>query len=115
MSAKTKTKKPSERKSYTVAEKCEAVLSIWSERRTMTEVSEELQVSYPVVQKWQNLAMESMIEALAPVSQQNQELPPALSPRLRKMLSRRITPQLPAPRSGRLEERLKKIQKEQSS
>ena len=86
MAAKT-TRKRRERKEFSVQEKCEAVLSIWSDRRSMTELCRELEVSYPVVQKWQSLAMEGMVQALSPKNP-SEELPPRLSPRLEKMLAR---------------------------
>ena len=99
-----------EKKSYTTMEKSQAVLSIWSERRTMVEVCEELQVSYPVVAKWQTAAMEVMVQALSPKTK-DLELPPALSPRLGRMLERRVNGQTKPPRDGHLDQRLKNIQK----
>ena len=100
-----------EKKSYTTMEKSQAVLSIWSERRTVMEVCGELDVSYPVIQKWQTVAMEGMIQALSPKTKE-QELPPALSSRLGRMLERRVNGRTKPPRDGHLDQRLKSIQKD---
>ena len=112
MTVKSKPQKTrQEKKTYSTMEKSQAVLSIWSERRTVMEVCGELDVAYPVIQKWQTLAMEGMIEALSPKTK-DQELPPALSPRLGRMLERRVNRQTKSPRDGHLDQRLKSIQKE---
>ena len=100
-----------EKKSYTTMEKSQAVLSIWSERRTVMEVCTELDVSYPVIQKWQTVALEGMIQALSPKAK-DQELPPALSSRLGRMLERRVNGGAKPARDGHLDQRLKSIQKD---
>jgi len=79
------------------------VLSIWTERRTTAQVCQEMQISPALLGQWQNLAIEGMLKALDPTKKD--PLPP-----LNHRLSRLIEKKLAAP-DGRLEERLKTIQK----
>ena len=51
---------------YTAEEKCRAVLSVWTERRTPGEVCRELKVAWTVLKQWQERAMEGMLLALQP-------------------------------------------------
>ena len=55
-----------ERKSHTAEEKCRAVLSVWTERRTPAEVCREVGVAWTVLNQWQGRAMEGMLLALRP-------------------------------------------------
>jgi len=55
-----------ERKSHTAEEKCRAVLSVWTERRTPAEVCREVGVAWTVWNQWQGRAMEGMLLALRP-------------------------------------------------
>jgi transposase-like protein len=52
--------------SHTAEEKCRAVLSVWTERRTPGEVCRELGVAWTVLNQWQERAMEGMLLALQP-------------------------------------------------
>lgn len=82
-----KIKKRQERRIFTAEEKSKAVLSIWSERRSVTEVSRETGVCYAQLSKWQSLAMEGMLSALE--SKKEQEKTPALNLRLEKLLEKK--------------------------
>jgi transposase-like protein len=82
-----KIKKRKERRVFTAEEKSKAVLSIWSERRTVTEASKELGVCYAQLSKWQSLAMEGVLSALE--SKKDQEKTPALNLRLEKLLEKK--------------------------
>ena len=55
-----------EKKGHTAEEKCRAVLSVWTERRTPAEVCRELGVAWTVLNQWQERAMEGMLLALKP-------------------------------------------------
>jgi len=92
------------RRVYSPEEKVKAVLMIWSDRRSVSALCREKQVSWTLLNRWQNLAMEGMVKALSP---DIKEKPPALSERLEKLLEKKVTR-----RSGavKLEERLKSIQ-----
>jgi transposase-like protein len=96
------------RRFYSPEEKVKAVLLIWSDRRSVSALCREKQVSWTLVNHWQNLAMEGMVKALSP---EVKEKLPALSERLEKLLQKKVTK-----RSGvvKLEERLKSIQQQKA-
>ena len=83
-------------------QKITAVLSIWTERRTTSQVCQELSISPTLLGQWQNLAIEGMLKALDP--KKKDPLPP-----LNHRLSRLIEKKLAGP-NGRLEKRLQKLQ-----
>jgi len=72
---------------HTAAEKCQAVLSVWTERRKPGEVCRELGVAWGILQQWQDRAMEGMLMALQPRVQAKREV--ALSPRLLVLLEKK--------------------------
>ena len=51
---------------HTAAEKCRAVLSVWTERCKPEEVCRELGVGWSLLNQWQERAMEGMLLALQP-------------------------------------------------
>jgi len=51
---------------HTAQEKCQAVLTLWTERRKPAEVCREMGVAWGVLQQWQDRAMEGMLLALQP-------------------------------------------------
>ena len=94
------------RRTFDPQQKITAVLSIWTERRTTSEVCREMDVSYSLLDRWQNQAMEGMLTALEPKKKQRDV---ALNARLTKLIEKNITS-----RSGKLaklEERLETIQR----
>ena len=91
------------RRIFEPQQKITAVLSIWTERRTSAQLCQELEISPALLGQWQNLAIEGMLKALDP--KQKDPLPP-----LNHRLSRLIEKKLAAP-NGKLEKRLKTIQK----
>lgn len=108
MSTNPKTKKPPaprQRRVFGAKEKCEAVLAVWSERRTPTEVCRELGIPWQQLNAWQKVAMEALMKGLEP--RQGQEPRPALSPRVQTLLGKtegRFS------RPSKLEKRLETIQ-----
>ena len=88
---------------HTAAEKCRAVLSVWTERRKPGEVCRELGVAWGILQQWQDRAMEGMLMALQPRVQAEREV--ALSPRLAVLLKKSQVGMI-----KRLDRRLKKLQ-----
>lgn len=78
------------------------MLSIWTERRTPSQVCQELSISPTLLGQWQHLAIEGMLKALDP--KQKDPLPP-----INQRLSRLIEKKLAGP-NGRLEKRLKALQ-----
>ena len=73
---------------HTAAEKCHAVLSVWTEKRRLGEVCRELGVAWSSLNQWQNQAMEGMLMALQPRVVVDKDV--ALNPRLVALLERKI-------------------------
>ena len=90
------------RRVFEPQQKITAVLSIWTERRTTSQVCQELDISPTLLGQWQNLAIEGMLKALDP--RKKDPLPP-----LNHRLSRLIEKKLAGP-NGRLEKRLQQLQ-----
>jgi transposase-like protein len=76
------------RRQFTAADKCRAVLMIWTERRSGMDVARELGVTWTVLSGWQEQAMTGMISALEP---KRTHVPTAspLSTRLQQLLDRK--------------------------
>jgi transposase-like protein len=77
-------KKRKEKVFHTAEEKCRAVLSVWTERRTIEEVCREVGVVRNLFDHWQQKAMEGMLLALKPRFPLDKGM--ALSPRLAVLL-----------------------------
>ncbi len=88
-------------------EKCRAVLSLWTERRTSTELCQELGVAWTQLAQWQDKALEGMVKALE-VQRKGKErqVAPPLSARLQRLLAKKgLATEREAPRPlTRLEE-----------
>ena len=100
-------KKTKQRRSFDPHQKITAVLSVWTERRTMTQMCRELSISSNLLNQWQNQAMEAMVTALSPKR-------PGQSKTLNPRLSRLIEKNLPDP-TAKLQKRLKAIEKARAS
>ena len=72
---------------HTAAEKCRAVLSVWTEKRKPGEVCRELGVAWSSLNQWQDRAMEGMLMALQPRVAVDKGV--ALNPRLAVLLERK--------------------------
>ena len=92
--------------------KCEAVLSVWAERRKPMEVCRALGIKWATLNAWQNHAMAAMISALEPRKAQPQQPSPALGPKLSRLLEK--TEQRLS-RMNKLEKRLATIQQSAQS
>jgi transposase-like protein len=79
--------RPNASTSYSATEKCQAVLSVWTEKRKPSAVCQELGIKWAILQLWQNRAMEGMLQALE--SRRNLAQGAALSPRLQALLMHR--------------------------
>lgn len=91
---------------HSVKTKCEAVLSIWAERRMPAELCRELGINWAVLSQWQNKALEGMIQALEPKI--NGEVKnPALCPKLEQRLLKKMAKR--EPKLSKLEQRLTSI------
>ena len=85
-------KKKRNRNNYSSQQKVEAVLSVWTEQSTQTQVCKSMGISSMTLMKWQEIAMEAMLEVLEGVQSKPQAK--SLSPRLEKLLSRQVSKKL---------------------
>jgi transposase-like protein len=108
MTAEAKLKK--EPLSYSAQQRAQAVLSIWSERRHVREVCRELAIHPSLLYAWERRALQAMLKALEPATRQ--DLGPALSPKLERLLARQVLHQ--KGRMAKLEKRLAKLQEPKS-
>ena len=95
------------RRLFDPQQKITAVLSVWTERRTTTQVCRELAISSSLLNQWQNQAMEAMLVALSPKKSQQ-------STELNSRLKRLIEKNLPDP-TEKLQKRLQAIKKAKAS
>ena len=51
---------------FSAADKSRAVLTLWTERRSLTELCQEMGVSWNVLNQWQEAAMAGLLQALEP-------------------------------------------------
>lgn len=101
-------KRRAPRNHLSAREKCQAILSIWAERRKPSEVCKELGIQWGQLNQWQDQAMEGMLKALEPRTREEEEKGPILGPRLQQLLERKAIS-----RSGkmiRFQERLARLQ-----
>ena len=91
------------RRSFSPQEKITAVLSVWTERRTTTQMCRELSISSSLLSQWQNQAMEGMLTALSPKKPDRQA---PLNPRLARLIQKNL-----ADPTAKLERRLAAVQK----
>ena len=87
MKAKTAEKKTGRRR-FTAAEKCRAVLALWTERSSGAELCKELGTTWNMLNLWQEQAMEGMVQSLEPKRQAPCGNAP-LNPRLQGLLERK--------------------------
>lgn len=77
---------------YSALEQCRAVLLVWSERKSATEVCRALKISNGLLSVWQERAMEGMLAAVEP--REGREIPekgPALSGQLKRLLEKKVS------------------------
>jgi len=74
---------------YGAAEKCRAVLTVWTERKKATALCRELAVSASVFWLWQERALSGMLEALEPRGARETRQGPALPAQIKHMLDRK--------------------------
>ena len=99
METHKKTKRTARR--FSAADKCRAVLTLWTERQSLTELCRDLGVSWNVLNQWQETAMAGLLQALEP----KRKVPCGqipLSTRLQGLLERNLAraerPSAPAPK-----------------
>jgi transposase-like protein len=98
-------------RTYTALEKCQAVLAVWTERRTVSEICRELSITWAHLSQWQDKALEGMVKALETRRKGKEEKPPALTKRLEKLLAKKGLKKAETELSSNLEKRLTVLQK----
>jgi transposase-like protein len=91
------------RRVFDPKEKITAVLSIWTEQKTLSQICSELKISWTLIDRWQNQAMEGMLTALSPKKPRQ---PRQLNQRLIQLIDKKLD----GGNLVNLEKRLKKIQ-----
>jgi transposase-like protein len=74
---------------HTAAQKCRAVLSVWTEKGKPGEICRELGVAWSLLNQWQERAMEGMLLALQRRNPVMEEKTVALNSRLAVLLERK--------------------------
>ena len=93
---------------FTALEKCQAVLSIWTERVKPADVCREMGVTWMHIKHWQDRALEGMLQGLETRSSLSGGS--ALTPRLRALLEKRAQGE----GLNRLEQKLSRVQEARS-
>ena len=83
---------------FSAKEKSQAVLALWSGRRSTSSLSKELGVPWGILRNWESRALSGMLTALDPNWRQPAEKPCALPERLEKLLVQTTAP-APKPES----------------
>jgi len=92
----------------TATEKAEAVLKVWAERSSPSQICREMNITWTILNHWQERAMEGMLQALEPYVQLDKGL--SLSPRLQALLKKQsVFPQ------QKLMRKLRKLEKKDPS
>ena len=74
-------------------EKCRAVLSVWTESRSISEICRELSATRSQVKRWQEIAMEAILKSLDQTPRKVRKT--VLSKRLETLLTNRKVKQPP--------------------
>lgn len=93
-----------DRKVYSAQEKCQAVLSMWTQNRKPGSITKELGISWTLLNHWQQVAMQGMLTALSP-RLESEEKSSILPPKLQKLLETQLLK-----KQTKLEKRLQKLQ-----
>jgi transposase-like protein len=109
----TEIKPKKELKVYNAHQRVQAVLSVWTERRRGAQVCRQLGINSTLLAQWQERAMAGMLDALQPRRLPEQQLGPALTSKLERLLARQTLAQ--EGKLSKLEKRLAKLQPEQPS
>jgi len=92
------------------ARKCQAVLQVWTERQSISEVCRSLGVQRPQVERWEELALEGMLKNLEPkrIGDLSEPEKASLSSHLEKLLEKRL--RQAGRRQASLETKLQSVQ-----
>lgn len=105
----TSKKKTRTRRKFSAEEKLTAVLMIWTEKKSGVEICKQMNLSWTILDRWQNQAMEGMLSALEP---KKKEESPTLNARLEKLLEKKLASRH---NFGKLEGRLESLQQKRQN
>jgi len=77
---------------YSAKEKAQAVLALWSGRRSPAALRQELQVPSALLNAWEKRALAGMLSALDPAWKQTEEAQCSLPGRLEKLIEQTLKP-----------------------
>jgi transposase-like protein len=77
---------------FSAKEKAEAVLALWSGRRTTSALSKELEVPWAILNGWEKRALSGMLTALDPNWKQADQEQPSLPARVEKLIEKTLMP-----------------------
>ena len=77
---------------YSAKEKAQAVLALWSGRRSPAMLMKEMEVPWGLLNVWEKRALGGMLTALDPTWKQAVEGPPSLPRRLERLIEQTLKP-----------------------
>jgi len=77
---------------FSAKEKTQAVLALWSGRRSPSALTRELDVPWAIINTWEKRALTGMLTALDPTWKQAEEGQPTLPRRLEKLIGQTLKP-----------------------
>lgn len=77
---------------YSAKEKAQAVLAVWSGRRSPSALTKEMGVPWTAINTWEKRALNGMLTALDPTWKQGEEDQPSLPPRVEKLIEQTLKP-----------------------
>ena len=80
---------------YSAKEKTQAVLALWSGRRSMSDLMKAMDVPWGLVSTWEKRALSGMLHALDPKRKLTEEGPLQLPVRLEKLIGQVMKPEVP--------------------
>ena len=83
-------------RTYSAKEKSQAVLSLWSGRRSAASLMKAMDVPWALLNNWEKRALTGMLSALDPTWQQPAQSS-ALPPRVERLLQQTLEPAAPTP------------------
>ncbi len=83
-------------RTYSAKEKSQAVLSLWSGRRSASSLMKAMDVPWAVLNHWEKRALSGMLSALDPTWQQPAQSS-ALPPRVERLLLQTLEPTVATP------------------
>jgi transposase-like protein len=77
---------------YSAKEKAQAVLALWSGRRSPSALSKELELPWAMINTWEKRALSGMLTALDPTWKQVAEAQPSLPRRVERLIEQTLKP-----------------------